>query len=389
MDITYTEEQEATRKMVRDFADKEIAPGAEERDRTGKFDDDLYRRLGNTGVCGMRCLEEFGGTNTDFLTYCLALEEIGRVDLSLSWTLFVGTGIAGMILSLGTDQQIELWKDSWVIPVIKGEVLGASAITEPGAGSDTSGIQTTAVLDGDEWLLNGTKTMITNAGLDICRVISVVCLTDKETRQFDTILVPVGTSGCTIMPAFRKMGLKSSSTNEIVFDDCRVPAINVIGEKGTGRTRTVAGFAGARVCLASTAIGLHQACLDLSLNYAKTRIAFGRPIAELQHVQAMLVDMALDLELSRMIRDKAAILIDLGQPHMKQAAMAKYFCCESAIKAANHAVQIHGALGFMDECPVSRYYRDIRAATIADGTTEIQKYIIARELGIRHSLYRM
>jgi len=389
MDITYTEEQEATRKMVRDFAKKELAPGAEERDRTGKFDSALYRRLGELGICGMRCPEEYGGTDADFLSYCLALEEIGRVDLSLSWTLFVGTGIAGMILGLGTEEQIEMWKDRWVIPVIKGEALGASAITEPGAGSDTGGIQTTGVPDGDEWVINGTKTMITNAGLDICNVISVVCLTDRDRRQFDTILVPIGTPGCTVMPAFRKMGLRSSSTNEIVFEDCRVPAINVVGERGTGRTRTVMGFAGARVCLASTAIGLHQACLDLSLNYAKTRIAFGRPIAEFQHIQAMLVDMALDLELSRMIRDKAAILIDQRKPHMREAAMAKYFCCESAVKAAHYAVQVHGALGYMDECPVSRYYRDIRVATIADGTTEIQKYIIARELGIRHSLYRV
>lgn len=386
MDITYSEEQEATRKMVRDFAEKEIAPGAEERDRTGQFDYELYRRLGELGVCGMRCPEEYGGTDTDFLTYCLALEEIGRVDLALSWTLFVGVGIAGTVLA-GTKEQLEMWQDKWVTAVIKGEAVGAGAITEPGAGSDTRGIQTTAVLDGDEWLINGTKTFITNPGLDICTVASVVCLTDREKRQFDNILVPTGTPGYTITP-LRKMGLKSSSTAELVFEDCRVPAINAVGERGDGRRRTVAGLAGARVCLASTALGLHQACFDLALNYAQTRIAFGRPIAEFQHVQAMLVDMALDLELSRMMRDKAAILIDQGKPHMKEAAMAKYFCCESAVRASHYAVQIHGAMGYMDECPVSRYYRDIRAATIADGATEVQKYIIARELGIRHSLYR-
>ncbi len=380
MELSYTEEQEATRKMVREFAERELAPGAEERDRTGRFDYALYHRLGELGICGMRYPEEYGGSNTDFLTWCLALEEIGRVDMSLSWTLFVGMAVAGMILDQGTEEQIEMWKDKWVIPVVKGEAIGAGAITEPGAGSDTRGIQTTAVLDGDEWVINGTKAFITNPGLDICTVVSVVCLTDRETRQFDTILVPTGTRGYKIMPPYRKMGLRSSYTAELVFDDCRVPVINRLGVAGTGRARTVAGLATGRVCLSSTALGLHRACLEQALNYAKTRIAFRRPIFEFQHVQAMLVDVALDLELSRMIRDKAATLIDQNKPHMKEAAMAKYFCCESAIKAAHYAVQIHGAIGYMDECPVSRYYRDIRAATIADGTTEIQKWIIAREL---------
>ena len=381
MDFGYSEEQEATRKMVRSFAENEIAPGAEERDKTGRFDYGLYRRFGELGICGVRFPEDYGGSDADFLTWCLVLEEIGRVDFSLSWSLFVGTGVAGRILSLGTPEQVEQFKDKWIIPVVKGEALGAGAITEPEAGSDTRRIQTTAVQEGDKWVINGTKAFITNAGLDICTVATVICLTDKKKKEFDTILVPVGTPGFKIMPPYRKMGLRSSYTAELAFDDCRVPVFNTLGEKGAGRGDTVQLLATARISLSSTALGLHCACYEQALAYAKMRIAFKKPIFEFQHDQAMLVDIALEMELSRMLRDKAALLIDQGKAHMKEAAMAKYFCCEAANRAANSAVQIHGAMGYMDECAVSRYYRDVRASNIADGTTQIQKWIIAREIG--------
>ena len=381
MDLNYTEEQEATRKMVRSFAENELAPGAEDRDKKGMFDYGLYRRLGELGICGMRFPEDYGGSDADFLTWCLALEEIGRVDLSLSWSLFVGTGAAGGILRAGTPEQIAEFFDKWVLPVIKGEAISAGAITEPEAGSDTRGIRTTAVQDGDEWIINGTKAFITNAGLDICTVASVVCLTDKQNMAFDTILVPFGTPGFKVMPPYRKMGLRSSYTAELSFDDCRVPVFNTLGKRGAGRTNTVQGLSIARISLSSTALGLHNACYEQALKYAKMRHAFKRPIFSFQHVQGMLVDMALELELSRMIRDKAAFLVDQDKPSMKEASMAKYFCCEAAGRAADSAVQIHGAMGYMDECSVSRYYRDIRAATIADGTTQIQKWIIAREIG--------
>jgi alkylation response protein AidB-like acyl-CoA dehydrogenase len=381
MDFGYTEEQEAIRQMVRSFAENEIEPGAEERDRTGAFDYDLYRRLGELGICGMRFPEEFGGSDADFLAWCLALEEIGRKDLSLSWSLFVGTGAASRIISLGSPEQIEAFRDKWITPIIRGEAVGGGAITEPGAGSDTRNIQTLAIQDGEEWVINGAKAFITNAGLDICAVFTVVCLTDKQKKEFESIMVPVDAPGFRVMPPYRKMGLRSSYTAELSFDNCRVPVFNALGERGSGRANTVQLLATARVSLSSTALGLHLSCYEQALVYAKMRVAFKRPIFEFQHVQAMLVDMALELELSRMLRDKAALLIDQGKPHMKEAAMAKYFCCEAAARAANSAVQIHGAMGFMDECAVSRYYRDIRAATIADGTTQIQKWIIAREIG--------
>jgi short/branched chain acyl-CoA dehydrogenase len=377
----YSEEQEAIRRMVQDFARKEIAPGAAERDASGEFDYDLYRRLGDLGIMGMTFPERYGGTGAGFLSACLAAEEIARVDMSLSWTLLVGVAGANMIVLLGSEEQKALWKEKWVLPVVRGEAVTSAAITEPDAGSDTAAIRTRAVLDGDEWVINGSKAFITNAGLENNVFTTVLCLTDPENRRFDTIIVPQGTPGYTVMPALSKMGLRSCDTRELAFDDCRVPAINLLGPRGTGRGRTVRGFFAARIVLASTALGLAEECLDLALDYAKQRNAFGRPIAEFQHVQAMLVDMALDVELSRLIRDKAARLLEGGQTHAKESAMAKYFCCESAKRAADYAIQVFGALGVMDETPVSRYYRDVRAATIADGTTQIQKHIIARELG--------
>ena len=380
MNFEYTEHQEAIRKMVREFAENEVAPGAAERDRTGEFDYALYKRLGDLGICGMLVPEEFGGTDSDYLSYCLALEELGRVDLSFSWTAYVGLGLAGNIARNGTEEQKECFR--WFIDAtVRGEAIAGAAITEPGGGSDTRAIQTTAVLDGDEWVINGSKAFSTNSGLEHCPLVSVICLTDRETRQHTSIIVPKGTPGFEISPPYRKMGLKSSYTGELFFDNCRVPAINQMGEKGLGRKTTVQGLAKGRIGLASTAIGLHQACYDAALNYAKERMAFRKPIAQFQHIQAMLAEMALNLELSRLLRDKAAVMADEGKLVMKEGAMNKWFACESAIKGAKDAIQIFGAAGYLDETPVSRYYRDIRAATIADGTTEIQKWIIAREIG--------
>ena len=378
----YSEEQQAIRRVVREFARKEVAPGAAERDASGRFDYMLYRRLGELGIPGLMFPVDMDGGGADFLTFCLAVEEVARVDLSLSWTLGVAPAGAQQIAILGTPEQKRLWLEDWVKPVIRGEAVSAAAITEPDAGSDTAGIRTRAVLDGDEWVINGSKAFITNAGLDNNLFVTVLCLTDREARRFDTLLVPTGTPGYSIMPAYKKMGLRSSDTRELAFEDCRVPAINRIGSSGGGRGRTLRGFFAARIMLASTALGLAEECLEIASAYAGERQAFRRPIAAFQYVQGMLVEMALNLELGRLIRDKAARLLDQGRPHGKESAMAKWFCCESGKQAADYAVQIFGGMGFMDECPASRYYRDIRAATIADGSTQIQKHIIAREMGL-------
>lgn len=381
MDPRYTEQQEMVRKSVRDFAVNEIAPGAEERDRTGQFDYDLFKRLAALGVIGLRYPEEYGGSNADLLTWLLAIEEVGRVDLSLAWTLMVGSGAGSGMARNGSAEDKKFWMDRLIMPGIRGEAIGAAGITEPGAGSNTRALQTTAVRDGGDWVINGTKAFITNAGLDICVVVSVMSLTDRERPKFNSIMVPTGTRGYTISPPYRKMGLRSSYTGELYFDNVRVPVSFGRGDPDAGRTHALEGMAGGRLNLASTVIGLHQACLDESLKYARERQSFGRPISKFQHIQRMIVDMATELELSRLLRDKVAWKMEHGERAMKEASMLKYFACESGNRAAYNAVQIHGGTGFMDECAVSRYYRDVRAATIADGTSQIQQYIIARELG--------
>ncbi len=376
--IGYTEAQEAIRRTVREFAAREVQPGAAERDETGTFDYDLYRRLCELGLAGMPFREEFGGADADSLTFCLAIEEVSRVDMSLGLTLWVG--IQGAIsMTHGSEEQIAAWREPYIAPTIAGDVVSAGAITEPDAGSDTAAIKTRAEKSGDDWVVNGNKIFISNAGLENCGFAMVLCRTDEG---FAIVIVPTGTPGFTMGPPLRKMGLRSSDTRELSFDDCRVPDLNVLGGASLGRQAIVGGgFHITRLYLASQAVGLAQECLDLSLAHAKSRVAFKRPITRFQYVQGMLVEMALEIEAARLLRDKACALHGEGLPYAKEAAMAKLFCTEMGKRAADHAVQIFGGMGYMDETPVSRYYRDIRAATIAEGTSEVQKHIIARELG--------
>lgn len=386
MDFEYSEAQQQIRTMVREFAVNEVAPGAEERDRTGEFDYGLWKKLGELGIIGMNLPEEVGGASSDFLSYCLAVEEVSRVDQSLGVTLLVAeAGAKFLVLEALTSKPS--WKDEYIKPIIRGEAFGSSAITEPEAGSDTAGIQTYAVLDGDEWVINGSKAFITNTGLKNCLFVIPILLTDRAKREFSAIVVPTGTPGYTMQPKYRKMGWRSSDTRELHFDDCHVPAENLIGRRGQGREMVVrAGFSKVRITSGSSALGLHQACIDESLNYAKERKAFGKPIGKNQYIQGMLCEMVLEAETGRLLRDKAAILADQVEEgeaaSMYWASLVKWFCCDAANRAAYSAVQIHGGLGFMDECPVSRYYRDIRVFTIGDGTAEIQKMIVARELGL-------
>jgi len=374
----YSEAETQIRRTVREFALKEVAPGAEERDRDARFDYALFRQLGEMGLPGMLFDEEFGGSDTGALAFCLALEELSRVDISLALTLWVGIQ-AAQSMAHGSDAQLDAWRDRYILPTVRGELVGAGGITEPDAGSDTAAISTRARLEGDEWVIDGAKIFISNAGLETCACAMVLCRTDAG---FGIIIVPTGTPGYTMGPPLRKMGLRSSDTRELFFDGCRVPAMHLLGGSGSGRQAIVAGgFHITRIFLASQALGLASECLDLALAHARRRVAFKRPIARFQHVQAMLVDMALEVEAARLLRDHACRLHDARLPYAKEAAMAKLFCTEMGKRAADSAVQIFGGAGYMDETPVSRYYRDIRATTIAEGTSEIQKHIIARELG--------
>jgi len=374
----YSEAQLQIQQTLRDFARKEIAPGAEERDRTSRFDYALYRRLGELGVPGMLFPAELGGSDTDTLSYCLAIEEISRADMSLALVLWVGNE-GGRTMSRARDDQAAAWRDRYVIPTVRGEIVSGGAITEPDAGSDTAAIKTRAELHDGEWVLNGSKIFISNAGLDHCAFVNVLCRTDEG---FGLVCVPTGTPGYTMGPPLRKMGLRSADTRELSFDDCRVPEMNLLGGRGSARQAVVGGgFALTRVFIASQAVGLAAECLDLALGHARNRNAFRRPISQFQHVQAMLVDIAVEVEAGRLMRDKACRMHDARLPYVKEAAMVKFFCTEMGKRAADRAVQVFGGLGFMDETPVSRYYRDIRATTIAEGTTQVQQHIIARELG--------
>jgi len=377
MDFEYTDEQKAIQKMMADFSNKELAPGAEERDRTGKFPYDLYKKIGKVGVLGTIFPEKYGGSEGDTLSWYLIIEEVSRVDSSLGVTMQVSVASGRRVLVNGTEE----WCSKLIPPIAKGEVIGAAAITEPNAGSDVQSIRTTAILEGDEWVINGTKAFITNAGTEITSFAIVMCLTDPSKREFSVIIVPNGTPGYNIMPAYQKMGWRSSDTHELVFENCRVPRENLLGKRGRGLARTLEALTYGRLSLSSNALGLSRICLEESLKYSKGRVQFGRPISKFQHVQGLLVDMAMNIELGRLMRDKAAWLYDQKKPNIKEAHMAKLFCTETAVKAASVAIQIHGGMGFMDECPVSRYYRDCRVLTIGDGTSEIQKYILAKELG--------
>jgi butyryl-CoA dehydrogenase len=331
------------------------------------------------GFAGTMFPEEYGGAGADFLSFCLILEELSHYDMGLAWTLMVAAMGVNSILSAGSEEQKDQWREGLIRPVVEGRATSATASTEPDAGSDTKRMRTTAVRDGDELVINGSKAFITNAGLEINLFTTVICRT--EDGGFSTVIVPQGAPGMTVMPPYRKMGLHSSDTRELAFDDCRVPATNVLAAEADGRRRQVTEFFKARTMLASTAIGVHAESLALAIDYAKQRPAFNQRLVDFQYVQGHLVETALELELSRLVRDKTARLIDAGEAHGKEAAMTKWFCCEAAKRATDRCLQVFGGVGYMDEAPVSRYYRDIRAATIADGTTEIQKYIIAREMG--------
>lgn len=374
----YSDEELQVQRTVREFARKEIAPGAEERDRTASFDYALYRRLGDLGLPGMLFPASLGGGEAGTLAFCLAIEEVSRVDASLGFTLWIGIQGGQTLLRSARDGR-EDWVARFVRPIIRGEMVGAGAITEPDAGSDTAGIRTRAVLEGDEWVIDGAKIFISNAGMENCGFVTPLCRTSEG---FALLLVPSGTAGYHLGPPLRKMGLRSADTRELTFDGCRVPAGNLLGGRGSAREGVVGGgFALTRIYTASNGLGVAAECLDLALAHARSRIAFKRPISQFQHVQGMLVDSAVEIEAGRMLRDRAARLHEGHQPFVKEAAMAKLYCTEMAKRAADHAVQVFGGLGFMDETPVSRYYRDVRALTIAEGTTEIQKHIIARELG--------
>jgi short-chain 2-methylacyl-CoA dehydrogenase len=374
-----SDEQRQIRHTVRAFAQDEIVPRASACDESGEFPYDLVAGMARLGLFALPFDESVGGAGGDFLSYCLALEEIARADAAVAITLeaAVSLGISP-IVSFGTPEQ----QQRWLPQLLSGERLWAFGLTEPAAGSDAGGTQTRAEPRNGEWIINGGKSFITNAGTDISAGVTITAVTgsaDGE-RQISAIAVERGTPGYTQAPKYRKLGWHASDTRELIFEDCHVPHANVIGAEGGGYRQFLQILEGGRVAIAALSVGLAQACLDASLSHATQRRQFGQPIARFQATQFKLADMATQIELSRLMTWRAAAAIDAGLSPAPFASMAKLHASEAATACANQAVQIHGGYGFMEESPVARYYRDVKASEIGEGTSEVQRILIARHL---------
>ncbi|HLB62255.1 MAG TPA: acyl-CoA dehydrogenase family protein [Actinomycetota bacterium] len=381
MDFDLTPEQEAFRQAVRGFVDEVVAPRAEEADRAEALPMDVVRQMGELGLFGIPFPEEYGGQGGDHVSLAIAIEEIGRVDQSLGVTLSAAVGLgAGMIHRFGDEEQ----KRRWLVPAARGDVLGAFAISEPGAGSDTSAIATTARLEDGEWMIDGSKAFTTNSGTSITGFMVVAAVTgDREgEKEYSTIVVPAGTPGLTVAPHYRKLGWRASDTHELSFQGCRVPEDHLLGQRGSGLGQCLAALDGGRVGIAALSVGLSQACLDASVSYAGERVAFGKPIASHEAIRFKLADMKVAVEAARLLTYRAAWLRDRGRPFTTEAAVAKLYASEIAVTCAREAVQVHGGYGFIEESAVARYYRDSKVLEIAEGTSEIQRMVIARELGL-------
>ncbi len=380
MDFDLSPEQEEFRRTVREFAEEVVRPRADEADRAEALPMDVVRKMGELGLFGLPFPEAYGGQGADFLTFCLAVEELGRVDQSIGITLAAAVGLgAAPIHRFGTEEQ----RRRWLVPMCRGEALGAFALTEPGAGSDAAGIRTRARLEGGEWVIEGSKAFITNSGTPLTSVIVVAAVTDAEDgRRLSQILVPAGTPGLTVAPAYRKLGWRASDTHELAFSGCRVPEDHLLGERGRGLAQCLEILDAGRISTAALAVGLAQACLEASVAYAKERRAFGRPIGEFEGIQFKVADMRVAVETARLATYRAAWLKDQGRPHKAEAALAKLHASEAAVACARAAVQVFGGYGFIEESPVARYYRDAKILEIGEGTSEMQRLLLARDLGL-------
>jgi short/branched chain acyl-CoA dehydrogenase len=378
MDFDLSDEHETFRKVVRDFADHEIAPHAERWDREHVFPVDVVRAMGELGLFGLPFPEEYGGSGADFTTLCIAIEELARVDSSMAITLEAGVGLgAAPIAAYGTEEQ----RLRWLPDLCAGRALAGFGLTEPDAGSDAGASRTRARKDGDEWVIDGAKAFITNSGTPITSLVTITARTGSA-REITAIIVPTGTPGFAVEPAYRKMGWHASDTHPLAFDSCRVPLANTLGAEGDGFRQFLATLDDGRIAIAALAVGLGQACLEQSVAYAGERVAFGAPIGANQAVAFRCADLAVMVENARLLTYKAAWLKDAGRPFKQAAAMAKLYATEAAVDAARHATQIFGGAGFIDETPVSRFYRDAKILEIGEGTSEIQRLVIGRELGL-------
>ena len=381
-----TVEYDELRRTVADFAQSVVAPVSAKHDAEHTFPYEVVRQMGEMGLFGLPFDEEYGGMGGDYFALSLALEELGKVDQSVAITLEAGVGLGAMpIYRFGTEEQ----KQKWLPDLVAGRALAGFGLTEPGAGSDAGATATTAKQDGDEWIINGAKQFITNSGTDITALVTVTAVTGARSpgpdgsarKEISTIIVPSGTEGFTAEPAYNKVGWNASDTHPLSFSDARVPAENLLGERGRGYANFLSILDEGRIAIAALATGVAQGCVDESVKYAKERHSFGKAIGEYQSVSFAIARMEARAHTARTAYYHAASKMLAGKPFKKEAAIAKLVSSEAAMDNARTATQIHGGYGFMNEYPVARHYRDSKILEIGEGTTEVQLMLIARELG--------
>ncbi|RJQ83111.1 acyl-CoA dehydrogenase family protein [Amycolatopsis panacis] len=382
IDFRLDEEYEALRKTVEDFARTEVAPVIGPLYEKEEFPYDLVAKMGEMGLFGLPFPEEFGGMGGDYFALCLALEELARVDSSVAITLEAGVSLGAMpIYRFGTPEQ----KARWLPALCSAEALGGFGLTEPGGGSDAGATRTRARLDGDEWVINGSKAFITNSGTDLTRLVTVTAVTDvmeNGRKEISAIIVPSGTPGFKVAPKYSKVGWNCSDTHELSFSDVRVPADNLVGRRGRGYAQFLSILDEGRVAIAALSVGLAQGCVDECLTYVKDRVAFGHRIGEYQAIQFKIADMEVRAHTARLAYYQAASKMLRGEPFKKEASIAKLVASNAAMDNARDATQIFGGYGFMNESPVGRFYRDAKILEIGEGTSEVQRMLIARHLGV-------
>ncbi|MBA0049672.1 acyl-CoA dehydrogenase [Streptomyces sp. AJS327] len=384
LDHRLSAEHEELRRTVEQFANDVVAPKIGAYYERHEFPYDIVRQMGEMGLFGLPFPEEYGGMGGDYLALCLALEELARVDSSVAITLEAGVSLGAMpIFRFGTEEQ----KRAWLPKLCSGELLGAFGLTEPECGSDAGGTRTTAVLDEErgEWVINGSKCFITNSGTDITGLVTVTAVTGRKedgSPRISTVIVPSGTPGFTVAEPYSKVGWNASDTRELSFSDVRVPAANLLGEEGRGYAQFLRILDEGRIAISALATGLAQGCVDQSVEYARTRTAFGRPIGTNQAIQFKLADMEMRAHTARVSWRDAASRLQAGERFKKEAALAKLYSSEIAVTNAREATQIHGGYGFMNEYPVARMWRDSKILEIGEGTSEVQRMLVARELDL-------
>ncbi|SDK15773.1 acyl-CoA dehydrogenase [Sediminibacillus albus] len=377
MDFQLTDEQEMLRKMVRDFAKKEVEPTAAERDEEERFDREIFDKMAELGLAGIPWPEEYGGIGSDFVSYVIAVEELSRVCASTGVTLSAHISLASWpLFKYGSENQ----KQTYLAELARGEKLGAYALSEPGAGSDVASMKTTAKLDGDSYILNGNKVWITNGGVADTYIVFAKTDQDAKHRGISAFIVEKGFQGFSFGKKEKKLGIRSSPTTELVFENCRIPKENLLGTEGEGFKIAMSTLDGGRNGIAAQALGIAQGALDASVDYAKEREQFGKPIAQNQGISFKLADMATDIEAARLLTYQAAWLESQGQPYGKASAMSKLFAGDAAMRITTEAVQVFGGYGYTKDYPVERYMRDAKITQIYEGTNEIQRLVIGRML---------